>query len=76
MSILTCEDHPHLRWYCKELSTSLDSNGVGRYNGMRNIFFFGVEVPGPLEYSVIDDQGVYQDECKCPASRLMVIKNE
>jgi hypothetical protein len=33
--ILTCKNHPNLRWSCKEIAWS------GFYNGTRSIFFNG-----------------------------------
>ena len=33
--ILTCNNHDHLRWTCKEIAFS----DVGGYNGSRNIFY-------------------------------------
>jgi len=35
--ILTCRNHPNLRWSCKECAFSDE----GGYNGSRNIFFNG-----------------------------------
>ncbi len=71
--ILTCKNHPRLRWSCKEIAFS-DKYG---YDGSRNIFFGGVP----------DDNGMYSDnsglsctrikdnelveECSCPASNLI-----
>jgi hypothetical protein len=73
--ILTCRNHPELRWSCKDEAWS------GFYNGSRNIFFNG-EPTG---------KGMYQDgsgldcsqyfpmredpivkECSCPASDLIL----
>jgi len=40
--ILTCKNHPHLFWRCKDIAYSPEANdGKGGYNGARNIFFFG-----------------------------------
>lgn len=36
---LTCENHPSLRWSCKRVAITFDSNGVGRYNQCRIIFY-------------------------------------
>lgn len=38
---LTCENHPELRWSCKRIAITFDSEGVGRYNQSRNIFYKG-----------------------------------
>lgn len=35
--LLTCKNHPNLRWGCKEVAFS----DAGGYNGSRNIFFWG-----------------------------------
>jgi len=34
MPILTCKNHPNLRWMCKDIAWE-----NGRYNGCRNIFY-------------------------------------
>lgn len=36
MPILTCKNHPDLRWSCKDIAWE-----NGRYNGCRNIFYMG-----------------------------------
>lgn len=71
--ILTCQNHPNLRWSTKEEAWS------GFYNGQRNIFFNG-EPDGKGMYS--DGSGLscstyFPDredpivrECDCPADRL------
>ena len=71
--ILTCKNHPELRWSCKEIAFT-DKYG---YNGARNIFFDGTP----------DGKGMYHDgsglscthvkdgkavtECSCPSSDLI-----
>ena len=65
---LTCENHPHLRWMCKDNAVTEG----GRYNGMRNIFFLGVAVPSSLRYSTFDGETVH-NECSCPGSELIRI---
>lgn len=45
--ILTCKNHPRLRWSCKECAVNQD----GSYNGSRSIFFNGVP----------SGRGMYQD---------------
>ncbi len=71
--ILTCKNHPNLRWSCKEIAVT-----NGRYNGSRNIFFNGAP-SGEGMYSdgsglhcteVVDGQ--YVRECTCPGSDLVV----
>lgn len=71
--ILMCEDHPDLRWSCKEIAVS-----NGRYNGTRNIFFNGYASGRMYD----DMSGMYHDfeprdgvsprECDCPASKLTI----
>ena len=60
MAILTCVNHPELHWSCKDMAVT-----NGKYNGIRNIFFFGTW-----------DGKQYNDwscrECECPASDLRV----
>jgi hypothetical protein len=58
--LLTCTNHPNLRWMCKEVAV----NNVGAYNGSRNIFF-----NGPKE-------GAYESECSCSASLLRFAPEE
>lgn len=64
---LTCENHPELRWSCKRIAITFDSEGVGRYNQSRNIFFSGAMA-----------NGEWQDakECDCPSSKLRLILEE
>lgn len=73
--ILTCKNHPNLRWSTKEEAWS------GFYNGARNIFFNG-EPDGTGMYS--DGSGLscstyFKDrenpivhECNCPSSDLIL----
>ncbi len=73
--ILTCRNHPDLRWSCKDIAWS------GRYNGQRTIFFNGAPT-GEGMYS--DSSGLncstyFKDrddpiitECKCPPSDLIL----
>lgn len=40
--ILTCKNHPELRWSTKKIAFSPEANnGQGGYNGTRHIFFIG-----------------------------------
>jgi hypothetical protein len=70
--ILTCKNHPDLRWSCKDVAWS------GYYNGSRSIFFNGTP-SGRGMYSdnsgldctrVKDDKLV--NECTCPPSDLIL----
>lgn len=68
MASLLCENHTDLRWYCKDMAIS-----NGRYNGTRNIFFFGKATPDkPEGESIVDN--VFIRECDCPASKLKAIE--
>ncbi len=69
--ILTCKDHPHLRWSCKEIAFD-DEHG---YNGTRHLHYKGTVriIDGaPQMYS--DMSGVQCDflepECACPVECL------
>lgn len=84
--ILTCKNHPNLRWSCKDIAWS------GFYNGTRNIFFKGeptdqgmFEDGSGLDCSeIIDDpNGPYTSslngrkfrlikECECPSNDLIL----
>lgn len=63
--ILTCKNHPDLRWSCKEIAVNPD----GSYNGLRNIFYRGrLEGPAIL---YVDKSGIAgpfdrcHPECSC-----------
>jgi hypothetical protein len=71
--ILTCKNHPKLRWSCKEVAFSDD----GGYNGSRNITFDG-EPSGSGMYadrSGLDccrrKDGEFIKECTCPTADLI-----
>ena len=59
--ILTCKNHPNLRWQCKSIAVNPD----GSYNGARNIFYLGREDPSRQLGYACD-----LPECPCPASDL------
>ena len=70
--ILTCKNHPNLRWSCKEIAWD------GHYNSCRNICFNGTP-SGKGMYSdnsgldckrVIDGELV--EECSCAAKDLIL----
>lgn len=72
--IMTCKNHPHLRWSCKEIAWTA---GHG-YNGRRGIFFNGTP-SGKGMYSdgsgldcVKVKDGVVVEECPCPTSTLIL----
>lgn len=75
--ILTCTNHPNLRWSTKRIAIS-----DGKYNGARNIFFKGVpsgkgmhEDGSGLDCTVLgykDGQMVVIEECECPSSDLII----
>ena len=71
--ILTCKNHLNLRWSCKDIAWE-----EGHYNSARSLFFKGVP-SGKGMYSdnsgldcirIVD--GVYLEECTCPASDLIL----
>jgi hypothetical protein len=67
--ILTCINHPNLRWSCKEIAVS-----NGKYNGIRNIFFLG-KPSGKGMYadgSGLDCATLGVDECPCTADNLVI----
>lgn len=72
--ILTCKKHPDLRWSCKEITWT---DGAG-YNHKRNLFFNGTPSGKGLhsDGSGVDciyvKDGVVVEECKCPASDLIL----
>lgn len=71
--ILTCKNHPNLRWSCKEIAFS---DGYG-YNGSRNIFFNGEPTGKGMfaDGSGLDCDtfvnGQWIEECKCSARDLI-----
>ena len=54
--ILTCRNHPHLRWSCKEVAWTED-----RYTGSRTLFFNGTP----------SGAGMYEDGSGLSCSRLI-----
>lgn len=81
--ILTCRNHPNLRWSCKDEAIS-----NGGYNGTRRLFFDG-EPTGEGLYSdasglncstfapIRNDEGLvtgykHITECSCPVSDLVI----
>lgn len=79
-AILTCMNHPNLRWSCKHIAFT---EGHG-YNGMRHIFFNG-EPDGKGMYD--DKSGLscttfiegkdsvesrHVQECQCPGTKLIL----
>jgi len=76
-SILTCKNHPHLRWSCKHVAFS----ERGGYNGSRSIFFNGEPTGMGMfsDGSGLDCSAFFPDrenpvvvECSCPASDLIL----
>jgi hypothetical protein len=72
MPILTCSNHPTLRWRCKEMAWS-----EGRYNFTRNLFFFGEvyagSVTGFRDYYWGDDGAPVEiPECSCGLDSLIL----
>lgn len=75
--ILTCKNHPLLRWSCKEVAFTDE----GGYNGLRNIFFLGIPSGKGMhsDGSGLDCTTVIKmfdgwepvRECGCPSSDLV-----
>lgn len=61
--ILTCRNHPDLRWSCKSIAFSPKRG----YNGARNIFFAGV-----LDKSTKPHPDAPEIECRCPTTDLIL----
>lgn len=69
--LLTCKQHPKLRWNCKSLAFT---PGRG-YNQQRRIFFLGEKQSDGRTLEVIQEgfenyRCVF--ECKCPATDLVI----
>lgn len=71
--ILTCKNHPNLRWSCKDIAWS------GFYNGSRSVFFNGTPSGkgmfsdgSGLDCTQIESSGKWIPECECPASDLIL----
>ncbi len=71
--ILTCENHPELRWSTKEIAVT-----NGKYNGCRNIFFNGIPSGkgmffdgSGLNCTELKDGQIVR-ECSCPSSCLII----
>ncbi len=76
--ILTCENHPELRWSTKEIAVT-----NGRYNGQRNIFFKGVPTGegmypdgSGLYCSFVNPDGTLVKECDCHSGKLVVAEED
>lgn len=72
--ILTCKNHPELRWSCKDIAWS-DKSG---YNGTRHVFFNGIPSGegmysdgSGLNCTMIKD-GKIIEECSCKGSDLIL----
>jgi len=74
--ILTCKNHPDLRWSVKEIAWSGGDDGA--YNGARNLHFMGVpsgrgmftDGSGLDCDRIIDNKFV--PECPCPLDDLVI----
>lgn len=64
--MLTCKNHPELRWSCKSIAFT---PGFG-YNGSRNIFFQGKLEEGKIHYES------HAAECKCSSRDLILAPEE
>lgn len=77
--ILTCRNHPELRWSCKEVAWTTNPDGTGYYNGARNIFFAGFIGSGMYSdksgvRTLYEDPltGRYANECECSSHDLVL----
>jgi hypothetical protein len=70
MRILTCKNHPDLRWYTKPEAVSAS----GHYTGARNIFFIvaDIEVDYHANGCQVNVNNWPEPECSCPASDLIL----
>jgi len=71
--ILTCKNHPELRWSTKEISCNSGGKpgDPAYYNGSRHIFFNG-RTTGKM---FSDNSGLecsIDTECSCPPSDLII----
>lgn len=71
--ILTCKNHPQLRWSCKDIAWD------GHYNGARSIFFNGTPSGKGMfsDNSGLDCTHFWQDEsyveeCACSSNGLIL----
>lgn len=65
--ILTCKNHPNLRWSCKDIAWD------GHYNGSRNIFFDGVPSgKGMFSDGSGLDCTILVNECDCSSADLIL----
>lgn len=76
--ILTCKNHPELRWSCKDIAWT---DGCG-YNSSRNLFFGGTP-SGKGMYSdgsgldcIKVKDGSIVAECECPSSDLILAEED
>lgn len=71
--MLTCENHPDLRWSCKWMAIT-----DRRYNGSRSLFFHGQVANGKFVPGSDDTggDGHYIHECDCPATALILMEGE
>ncbi len=78
--ILTCKNHPNLRWSTKEVAwTEAVGDVPAHYNGSRNIFFTGAPTGegmhddgSGLRTSQVRGDGSIIQECSCPTSDLIL----
>jgi len=81
--ILTCINHPELRWSTKECAVT-----NGKYNGQRNLSFDGIPITNAddtpkmyfdlsgVECEMVTADGRYVKECSCPPSDLVVAEED
>lgn len=82
--VLTCKNHPELRWSSKETAVNKSGNdGLGAWNGSRHIFFNGTPLLNAdgspkmfddnsgLDCTTFKD-GKHYAECACSPSDLIL----
>jgi len=76
--VLTCKNHPELRWSCKDISWT-DGHG---YNGKRHLFFKGTPSGEGMhsDGSGLDcirvKDGVLVVECECSPADLVLAEED
>lgn len=77
--ILTCKNHPQLRWSCKEIAFT---EGLG-YNGARSLSYIGTpdgtgmfSDGSGLSCRLVDENGYPVEECDCQISDLVLASED
>lgn len=71
-AILTCRNHPDLRWSCKTIAvTGANPGDPADYTGERRLFFDG-RATGGMHPSGVGVQTAFAPECACPTGDLII----